>query len=158
MRIFKVDILQFCDENTPIVLIGDFNARTGNIPDNLGIDPKNRNNLDKTVTTQGKNFIYTITSRNLRILNGRFSGDLLGNFTTYTNDHSSVNDCGVVSENLFNRVENFSVFPQTVFSDHAPIVVSIDNKAEINTETSRDDKNWYNLDKRANGTHSHWLN
>ena len=157
----KVDLLQFCDENTPIVLIGDFNARTGNIPDNLEIDPnfdpsyleqsefKNRNNLDKTVTTHGKNFIDTITSRNLRILNGRFSGDLLGNFTTYKNGHSSVNDYGVVSENLFNRVENFSVFPQTVFSDHAPIVVSIGNKAEIKTETFRDDKNWYNLDKRT---------
>ena len=60
--------------------------------------------------------------RNLRILNGHFSGDLLRNFTTYKNGHSYVNDYGVVSENLFDSVENFSVFPQTVFSDHAQLL------------------------------------
>ena len=155
----RSDLLSFCDENTPIILIGDFNARTGDIPDNLVIDAnfdpsvleqtefKKRNNLDQILNTQGKNFVDTLISNNLRILNGRFTGDLLGNFTTHKNGHASVNDYGVVSDNFFDRISNFTVFPQNVFSDHSKIVVSIKNtsKPPISTCT---DKNWYSLPKR----------
>ena len=45
LRMLFFDLLSFvrqqqklCDETTPIILIGDFNARTGNIPENLDID------------------------------------------------------------------------------------------------------------------------
>ena len=68
----RSDLLSFCDENTPTILIGDFNARTGNIPDNLVIDAnfdqsileqtefKKRNNLDQIINTQSKNFVDTV--------------------------------------------------------------------------------------------------
>ena len=156
----KSDILKFCDENTPLVLIGDFNARTGNIPDNLEIDPnfdtsgleqsefRPRNNRDGTITSQGKTFIDTLISRNLRILNGRLPGDLIGNFTTFKNDHSSVNDYGVISDNLFEQIENFVVFPQTVFSDHAEIVISIKNRHLEKIDTEEKQEEWHPLENR----------
>ena len=92
---FNSDILKFCDENTPLILIEDFNARTGNLPPNLEIVPnfdtsgleqsefRPRNNRDEIITSQWKNFIDTLISRNLRILNGKLPGDSIGNFTTF---------------------------------------------------------------------------
>ena len=86
------DLLKFCNESTPTILVGDFNARTGNILDNLEIDPhfdnlalentefRNRNNRDGEENAQGKKLINTLRTRDLRILNGRMIGDLLGNF------------------------------------------------------------------------------
>ena len=62
------DLLKFCDESTPTILVGDFNARTGNIPDNLEIDPhfdhlalentefRNRNNRDEEENAHRKKF------------------------------------------------------------------------------------------------------
>ena len=131
LETFREDILNFCDENTPIIFVGDFNARTGSIPDNLEIDLnfdyaemeqsefRARNNCDEIVTTQGKNLVNILVGRNLRIMNGRTNGDSLGNFTTFKNLHTTVNDFGMVSENIFSEVENFFVLPQTVYSDHA---------------------------------------
>ena len=133
----RSDILNFCNESTPTIFVGDFNSRTGLIPDHLEIDPnldgvgleqtefRPRDNCDKAVNTQGKNLIDSLIGKNLRILNGRTSGDSLGNFTTFKNGHNSVNDFGIVSECLFEEIDNFVVFPQTVFSDHSEIVVSI---------------------------------
>ena len=57
------------------------------MPDNLEIDPnmdgigleqtefRPRENCDTAVNTQGKNLIDSIIGKNLRILNGRTSGD-----------------------------------------------------------------------------------
>jgi len=38
LDVINQDLLNFCDESTPIVLLGDFNARTGTLPDNFDID------------------------------------------------------------------------------------------------------------------------
>ena len=60
------DIAQFCDENTLTILICDLISRTGNMPDNLEIDPnfdqsglqptefRPRENCDEIVNQQGK--------------------------------------------------------------------------------------------------------
>ena len=160
------DILNFCDQNTPLILIGNFNARTGDVPDNIEIDPnfesqlitqsdfKPRKNLDRTITSQGKIFIETLKTRDLRILNGRFPGDILGNFTTFKNGHTSVNDYGIVSQNFFDKIENFLVHPQTTYSDHAPITITIKSKIdksenEVNGKNNCKN-NWYTLNKRKN--------
>ena len=38
LEVFSQDLLNFCDESTPLVILGDFNARTGTLPDNLDIN------------------------------------------------------------------------------------------------------------------------
>ena len=156
----RTDILNFCDESTPTIFVGDFNSRTGNMPDNLEIDPnldgvgleqtefRPRENCDTVVNTQGKNLIDSIIGKNLRILNGRTSGDPLGNFTTFKNGHHSVNDYGIVSECIFQEIDNFLVFPQTVFSDHAEIVVTIKNVVSPKIDPNGDQEEWYPLGKR----------
>ena len=74
------------------MLIGDFNARTHTLPDNLPNNKHdedyfdmrhylNRNNCDKTQPNlHGKSLINLCRSTNLRILNGRKIGDSFGNF------------------------------------------------------------------------------
>ena len=160
LETFREDILNFCDENTPTIFVGDFNARTGSIPDNLEIDLnfdhaemdqsefRARNNCDEIVTTQGKNLVNILIGRNLRIMNGRTNGDSLGNFTTFKNLHTTVNDFGIVSENIFSEVENFFVLPQTVYSDHAEIVIVLDNKNALQKHPHNDTEGWYQLGKK----------
>ena len=45
----------------------------------------------------------------LRILNGRTTGDLLGQFACHTPNGCSVVDFFIVSENLFNNISFFKV-------------------------------------------------
>ena len=116
------DLLKFCDETTPVILIGDFNARTGNISDNLDIDQNfdysgleqteflPRNNCDKQDNAQGQHLIDTLQARNLKILNGRTSGEFLGNFTTFKNGHASVNDYGNQAKNYTRMSKILSFF------------------------------------------------
>ena len=112
------------------LLLGDFNASTGTLPENVDIDTNVdntnleptefhlRRNCDEHINGQGKRLIDLFIAKNLRILNGRKPGDSIGNFTTFKNGHNSVNDYGVVSDNILDVVENFCVMPQKVFADH----------------------------------------
>ena len=156
----RSDIVKFCDDNTPTILIGDFNSRTGNIPDNLEMDPnfyqsglqptefRPRENCDEAVNQQGKNLVNSLIGKNMRILNGRTSGDSVGNFTTFKNGNTSVNDYGIVSDNYFSEIDNFFVLPQRVYSDHAEVVVSIKNVGSPKIDPEGDQEEWYPLEKR----------
>ncbi|KAK6182742.1 hypothetical protein SNE40_010356 [Patella caerulea] len=79
-----------------ILLMGDLNAKVGNFKDYIPFDDCkhidqylsdnyvsdqtiNRKSESKTVNNHGKQLIDICTSSELRILNGRFIGDLLGN-------------------------------------------------------------------------------
>ena len=79
-----------------VLLIGDFNFRTGQSPDYIlnnfsdnYILPRNysvdqilkRNNQDQICKTQGKNLLHLCIASKLRILNVRYVGDSLGYFT-----------------------------------------------------------------------------
>jgi len=140
-------------------MVGDLNARTGNLPDNLDLDTNfdnadlrptefiERNNCDETITNQGKNLMKILIGKDLRILNGRTIGDSLGNFTTFKNGNVSVNDYGIVSGNIMDTVENFFVLPQSFYSDHSEIVLTICNKNEPNVSPI-DSGTWFPLEKR----------
>ena len=153
------DIDNFCDNTTPLILVGDLNARTGNLPDNLDVDSDfdnadlqptefiERNNCDGIITNQGKNLLNILTGKDLRILNGRTTGDNFGNFTTFKNGSTSVNDYGIVSGNILNKIENFFVLPQSFYSDHSGIVLTIKNKNEPSFEPV-DSGSWFPLEKR----------
>ena len=153
------DINNFCDDTTPFLMVGDLNARTGNLPDNLDLDTNfdnadlrptefiERNNCDETITNQGKNLMNIFIGKDLRILNGRTIGDSFGNFTTFKNGNVSVNDYGIVSGNIMDTVENFFVLPQSFYSDHSEIVLTICNKNEPNVSPI-DSGTWFPLEKR----------
>ena len=85
-----------------ILIIGDLNARISNTSDYIedeadihssiqNILPENynpdfnikRNSMDKILNIQGQNLIDLCIASRLRVLNGRFVGDLFGNFTCH---------------------------------------------------------------------------
>ena len=125
LEILNNDINNFCDDTTPFLMVGDLNARTGNLPDNFDLDTNfdnaelrptefiDRKNCDETITSQGKTLMNILIVKDLRILNGRTIGDSLGNFTTFKNGNVSVNDYGIVSGNIMDTEEIFFVLPQS---------------------------------------------
>ena len=126
-----------------IILMGDFNRRTGHtqgyalcdrnhsgrhsipLPDDYIFDfVKPRHNRDKIINTQGSLLLEICRESRLRILNGRVAGDCLGNFTFYNTNGQSTNGYWIVSETLLNKVEFFNILPPNELSDHCIIRTS----------------------------------
>ncbi|CAG2185067.1 unnamed protein product [Mytilus edulis] len=139
-----------------VVLLGDFNSRTGDkldyikddsldinnfaqtnlLPDEYKIDNCfNRYSCDKVVNGQGVNLLDLSTSSSLRILNGRYIGDIMGNFTyetvlnnilnfemqTFSNDQRGVDDeTNKLTTILCNLAENSCVIKRKNFKKSKP--------------------------------------
>ena len=133
-----------CSTKGSIILQGDLNARSKQLPDYI-VDEENeyapvpppalydidtvatetRWNMDRGSNSYGPKLIEFCKTEPLRILNGRKLGDLLGNFTCFTPQGSSAVDYGAVSPELFRQVPYFSVAPLCLpLSDHTQIVNS----------------------------------
>ena len=118
-----------------VILQGDINARTGDLPDFLtkdkfddlfGIenDEKNppRNSEDKKTCKRGSLLLDLCRSGDYRIANGRKVGDLSGKFTSIQWNGSAVVDYVITHAANLNRVVEFQVgsfFP--CLSDHCPL-------------------------------------
>ncbi len=134
------DILNFnCTLGLPILMVGDFNARTGvlddfvSIEDNVafecGIDLSDndifssrvdlellgietvRYNSDKGINNNGRNLIEMCKCMDLKIVNGRFGSDKgIGDFTCHTTrGGKSVVDYVIASPSLMANVSEFQV-------------------------------------------------
>lgn len=116
-----------------IVLSGDFNARTGTAPDfipneddtssaYIGLPDTYVNDIPEGRNNEcGKCLIDMCCDPSLRILNGRFAGDTLGNPTFYSNSGmgTSCVDYTLTYVPLFNRIRYFSIAnPDRLISDH----------------------------------------
>ena len=132
-------------------LIGDFNARTGQLSDivinddvtynklptdyTLDLDILDRQNCDETVNAFGKKLIELCQMSGLRIVNGRKLGDSLGNKTCHEWNGSSTVDYMLIDENSFSHVQTFTV-QNTLnhLSDHCPIstVINLDVCRQMN--------------------------
>ncbi len=133
------ELISITDDRSPTIIIGDLNARTGNLPDFLDIGsdefqlynrpkPAPRKNCDSTTNKFGQKTTNLCSSFNLQIANGRFLGDFWGNFTHHnSNQGQSTVDYALVSDNLFEHVDDFKVLPLNTFSDHSKIVLTIKN-------------------------------
>ena len=141
----KTDILYLTTDNTPFLLIGDINARTGEMSeftcsDNLNFNysparsviESKRKNCDKVTNNKGLKLIDICKCYDMQIANGRFIGDHWGNFTHHNkNKGESTVDLAVISDNLFSLTDDFKVLPQTVYSDHCKIVLTIGNLRKV---------------------------
>ena len=117
--------------------MGDFNARSGTLPDyitndsptHLPLPPEYtsdevwpRISEDKKVNDYGKELIDLCISSRLRILNGRIGMDKeQGTFTCVTPRGSSVVDYSVASIDLFKLIADFNVGENSILSDHRPL-------------------------------------
>ncbi len=143
-HMLEQDILKF-QSLGEIILLGDFNARTGNlqelnlmtIPDNhdilqsLGTSSvdssgrSRRNNIDTTNNNFGKILLELCSAASLRILNGRTIGDLVGGYTSFQYNGRSVVDYIIAGENLLPLLKTMKVSHPTHLSDHASIETSL---------------------------------
>ena len=111
----EFEVIKFLAKG-PVILCGDFNARTGttcdfiqedsdlpiNLPYEYVIDKsmKPRISQDAKVNTIGKYLVDMCISFRLRFLNGRHRGDYWGKFTCFTPRGCSVVDYVIVSAEL----------------------------------------------------------
>lgn len=148
----ELDIMRYC-ELGDILLCGDLNARTGSLLDYIIQDGKdqgplpkdyepesfciNRNSLDKLNSNgYGRWLTDLCISAKLSILNGRCSGDRLGQFTSHQAEGNSTVDYNIISKRIFDRVRTFKVGSLTDFSDHCPLSLRIDMKVPCPNESN----------------------
>ena len=129
-----------------ILLLGDFNSRTGTIienwdhvnysvelrpgahignSDSYGVhDFPNRRSRDESENPFGLKLIKLCETLGLVILNGRINGDACGRFTFHGVRGSSVIDYGICSLSLYKHISSFIVNDCPWYSDHSPISIT----------------------------------
>ena len=152
----NVDFLDLLDNDIAsyrnkgsVLILGDFNARTGSEPDFVVNDddsylPLNddyiidnvllrRNSQDIKICSRGRDLLDVCISSRLRILNGRTLGDSKGKFTSYQYNGNSVIDYCLLSEEQLSDVLYFHVEdPILRLSDHSKISLRIIAKFQHN--------------------------
>lgn len=145
-----------------IILMGDFNSRTGILQDVLesnrileleNLDSsesrykpylKQRNSQDYTSDKRGERLIELCLSLELSILNGRKIGDSFGMKTCFNWNGSSVVDYVISSNNIFESIRYFRVDSlQPTFSIHCPVSFSMHFDSSISN--SYKDANMHNI-------------
>ena len=129
-------IIQQLNSDTEIILVGDFNARTGIVSDhdephfdphslgeqdNHNINVPKRSNKDIKLNSNGKPFIEFVKDNELLISNGRTLGDIFGDMTCHKYNGSSVVDYICTSTNIFGNVRTMKVGSFLPYSDHSPL-------------------------------------
>jgi endonuclease/exonuclease/phosphatase family metal-dependent hydrolase len=111
------DIIEKYSEKGDIIMMGDFNARTGSEEDLIISDDTShvslsdnqyvidtavgkRSRHDSHIDTRGKELLDMCISNQLRILNGRTFGDSFGAYSCYKPAGCSVVDYAIVSQHL----------------------------------------------------------
>ena len=137
-----------------LMIIGDSNARVGDLSefsddDNIGLGSllqgntrsckiSRRNYCDREIKQNGPSLVELCRTFHMQIANGRFFGDLWGNFTHHNiSKGGSTVDLAIVFDTHFDYIEDFKVLPQKDFSDHCKIVITIKNA--ITKETIQTD-------------------
>ena len=153
---FKDDIFDDISNNinnfenlqTPIMLCGDYNSRTGksillhyvsdkgdeHLKNNLKVTAQivsNRKSSDSEINNHGKKLINTCKENNLRIINGRCLGDSFSQRTFLRQGAKSLTDYTVTSYVFFDKISGLIIKPLTYFSDHYQVVTNI----SISTDT-----------------------
>ena len=128
-----------------LILTGDYNARTGEEQDFIPNDSESyiplppdyqvdhcpsRFSQDKKCNNYGKELLSICQSARLRMLNGRIGNDhKLGQFTCFTSQGSSVVDYTIVSEELLEKIDNFTVGALGSISDHCPLIMALKSES-----------------------------
>ena len=137
-----------------IIFQGDFDARTSNTNDFVDYDKHDvtsevdiiehpdlppRSSADLVTNANGKEVLDLCKTYNLCIINGRKTGDHLGNFTSFQPGGNSIIDYTITSQNLFPNVLTFEVGEFLPWiSDHCPIHYTIDIGKPSNGEGTDD--------------------
>ena len=143
------ELIEIFNENPQIqncMMLGDFNARTGNLNhtfvnqngeenEDFSSCPTecDRVSMDSLINKRGKLLMDLLACRNLSILNGNTVGDLFGEFTCHNYKGSSVVDYIAVGPDIHQNVCYFNVSSLTPLSDHKPLTCVLDISHCYNT-------------------------
>ena len=119
------------------ILMGDFNARKESLDDTVGPCNLHFSDLeDESLNTDADVSFLKCASRDMTsntyvrvlfdlcitnkfcFLNGRTSGDRLGNFTCFTYNGANIVDYAVVGHDVYENIIYFTVDPLTLLSNH----------------------------------------
>ena len=143
------------------MICGNFNARTSNVNDFISISDKHcpnnsittqidtsRRSIDPELNSHGQKLIQLCKENNLRIGNGRCSGDSFGKCTFFSvQGHKSLVDYTLVSDSFFNNIGSLFVKPLNYLSDHCQVVTSIKILKKHGEMHSKSNYTWKNLPK-----------
>ena len=120
------ELLTTLNNDDEALVVGDFNARTGDLNHECRPAKENWNNdrlvfkisgrkkvsrvsMDKVLNARGKKLIETIASAKLTIFNGNTLGDVNGRHTCHLYNGSSVVDYMISTDSIKHRTANFIV-------------------------------------------------
>ena len=123
-------------------LVGDFNARTGNLTDLIVDDDSkyvdlpddykpdddimSRSNCDTVINTFGKRLVELCRMSGIRIVNGRKFGDSSGKMTCHEWNGSSTVDYMLADETVFDLIQTFKIKDAlNHLSDHCPFSATL---------------------------------
>ena len=144
-----VSVTKYSEQGN-IMIMGDLNARTGRdsdqqteIPVLDSISPQDytqildRSSCDTKVNKYGKKLKQLCKDHNLVVANGRTPGDLLGNFTCYSNKGASVVDYVICDKPFLKKCKKMKVQAPMFNSAHTPIDLSLDCKVIHQTKSEK---------------------
>ena len=163
MENVRNDIARF-SQRGEIVLLGDFNARTGTESDMVNLDleyiqgidltslgtergnlgqvdkiPTIRNSEDRKLNTRGQDILDICKNNELYILNGRTAGDIFGSITCRRWNGCSIVDYGICSHSLVKNVISFRIAPALPWlSDHSAIHLTISTLTNVKKTGKKD--------------------
>ena len=150
------DITDFSPTGS-IILMGDFNSRTGKYSDTVSqegnnvisndqsesaFQPAQRNSFHNVINSHGKRLLEICKNLDLRIVNGRahgVNGDTLGRPAFHGKNGTSVIDYVICDQYTLLDVNSFVVKQPSYLSDHSAIVawLNVNNSLPTNnTQTS----------------------
>ena len=135
-----------------VILVGDLNARTNNTKDYIELDKFSddlsstndetitliRNSEDKMQCDHtGKELLDLCKTHDLRIVNGRKTGDLFGKFTSFQPNGNGVVDYLISESNIFEKFSFFKVGEYIPWlSDHCALHSCIQLNEDMQTRKS----------------------
>ena len=126
--------------------MGDFNARKGKYSDSVCHEGNNiivndqseysycpirRNSYDNELNSHDKRLLDICRSADLKIINGRVSGDTLGRATFHGRNRISVVDYAICDQDTLSIVANFVVKQPWSLSDHSSIITWLNVNTNI---------------------------
>ncbi|OXA39777.1 Retrovirus-related Pol polyprotein from type-2 retrotransposable element R2DM [Folsomia candida] len=115
-----------------LVVIGDFNARTGEIPNRDPDDGESlkRSSSDKIQNSRGKKVMKYAHLPQLILLNGWFPTDVPAQFTFINKNDCSIPDLCFISHTLLSKLKQFTVL-ESVTSTHLPVQLDLHAVSQI---------------------------
>ncbi len=155
-----------------VIIMGDFNARTGTLSDFVDIEGELRNscilprqNADSFTNNNGRQFTELCKTSDLLILNGRFGSDgMEGKKTCTTHNGGSTIDYMCASQDIIKHIKDFHVhdFDQSLSDVHHPVSLSLSGnipvKRSITDQPNKRQEKGTTLSWKDNSRHSYPAN